>query len=432
MLINFVYQWLFEAKKFMRHQQKNSNLFFLFFLSVVEMFALSVIFSTFASLFFEQHGLFTVNLTHAERVELLGVAMAMAPLAQFFSSGILGQLSDRFGRKPLLLVTISGTWFGALLLIIAITQHQFYLLLAAQFISGLFSGNLAIAQAAIADMLRNKSKTSGFNYLEIGQGVGMLLGPWIGGWLLTLQHQKFAMVLPYYSSLIMLSLALLGCIFYFRDTLTEDHRLQEKIDWTYHHGIKLLIHACSAKGVRTLLLCWAIFMLGWTFYLKFFSNFLHDVMGLNPTQISQMYAYMGVVYFVWQFGIIWPLVKRITARKWVAPMICCVGIFMLIMGFAQTMLLLCIAMAGYMLCMSLFMPTFHTWLSNRADEHEQGSIFGVSVAIHAFVNMLSGILGGVLVAWWPRSPLIGAGCLILFSFFLLIAIAPAVKTRQNS
>lgn len=405
----------------MRLFQRKVNLILIFLLSIIETFSLGLILSLFAPLFLSDQGIFSATVSHAERLHLLGLAFAITPLAQLFTASFLGQLSDRYGRKVILLISITGSLVSILLLILSIQQHQFFILLISRFMSGIFASNVAVSQAAIADMTEKAkiNKVQRFNYLEIGLGLGMLFGPWLGSQLLVWHENNFA--LPFFYSCILLLIVNLLFACFFKETLLHPDMQQKKYHW--YQGLHFLLKACRTKGIRSLLFCWAVFMLGWSLYLKFFTNFLRDGLHLNQQGIGHTYVYMGLLYLACQLFIVMPLAKKIKARIWLMPSMLGVGIFIFLMGFAPTINFLNLAMIGYMLSMAVFLPTFHTQLSNLAHEYEQGAIFGMSVSIHACMNILSGLLGGFLVAWFSKSPLLSAGALICFSCLILKLLA---------
>src|SRR6476646_11143822 len=112
---------------------------------------------------------------------MFGVLVAVYPIMQFFATPILGQLSDRFGRKPVLALSLGGTALGYALFATGIVIKNIPLLFAARALDGITGGNLSVAQAAIADVTKPEDRTKNFGLIGAAFGVGFIVGPFLGG-----------------------------------------------------------------------------------------------------------------------------------------------------------------------------------------------------------------------------------------------------------
>jgi len=108
----------------------------------------------------------------------VGLILSIFSLCQFFASPITGKLSDRFGRKPLLLFSQTSTLIGFLLLAVA---GNVWILVAARLVDGLLGSNMTVAQAYISDVTNPKYRTKTFGYSSAVFGAGLIFGPVIGG-----------------------------------------------------------------------------------------------------------------------------------------------------------------------------------------------------------------------------------------------------------
>src|SRR6185295_4045435 len=118
--------------------------------------------------------------TYQQGLILLGWLFAIFPLMQFLATPILGQLSDRFGRKKVLAFSIFGTAVGYVLFAIAILERNLPLLFFARALDGITGGNLSVAQAVIADVTPPKDRAKRFALIGAAFGAGFVLGPYIG------------------------------------------------------------------------------------------------------------------------------------------------------------------------------------------------------------------------------------------------------------
>ena len=128
------------------------------------------------------HGMLTPEASDWSRKVWLGVIMGLYPLFQLVGSPWLGRLSDRYGRKPLLLLSLAGVLAGYALMALGIAWRSLPLLLLSRIVEGLCNGNIAIVQAMAADLAGKEHKSRSFAWINIGMNLGWVVGPMIGGY----------------------------------------------------------------------------------------------------------------------------------------------------------------------------------------------------------------------------------------------------------
>ncbi|MGL4776734.1 MAG: MFS transporter, partial [Aeromonas veronii] len=128
------------------------------------------------------HGMLTPEASDWSRKVWLGVIMGLYPLFQLVGSPWLGRLSDRYGRKPLLLLSLAGVLAGYALMALGIAWRSLPLLLLSRVVEGLCNGNIAIVQAMAADLAGKEHKARSFAWINIGMNLGWVVGPMIGGY----------------------------------------------------------------------------------------------------------------------------------------------------------------------------------------------------------------------------------------------------------
>src|ERR1700704_470980 len=112
---------------------------------------------------------------------MFGFLVAVFPVMQFFATPILGQLSDRYGRKPVLALSLAGTSLGYLLFATGIVFKNIPLLFLARALDGITGGNLSVAQASIADVTKPEDRTKNFGLIGAALCGGFIVGPFLGG-----------------------------------------------------------------------------------------------------------------------------------------------------------------------------------------------------------------------------------------------------------
>ncbi len=398
-----------------------ANISLIFCIAVVDFFALGVVLTLFARLFLVSPAFFSAAIGHTQRLHYLAFALTLAPVGQLISNPIWGDLSDRYGRKNLLLITVGGTVISLLFSAVAIQIHSYGLLLTAQLLTGIFSGNITVAQASLADITpQSKQKPGRFNLIQVGIGCGMVLGPLIAAWLLS---RSYSFAMPFYIVTLLCALLWLGLLAIYRETCQSvvAPAQAKTIDWLV--GIKQLGRVFKAKGLRVLLLAWFVFMLGWDFYMRYFTNFLQDSsLNFTEQQVGHVYSYLGLVYLLCQVMIIQPSTRFFVARKVLVPAGVAVAVFIFLMGLSKQATFLYVMITCYIVNMALFIPNFNAVLSNQASAQHQGSVFGMAISLHALSTIIMSFVGGYLIVYSARLPLLCGGVIILLgsSIFLFI------------
>ena len=147
-------------------------------------------------------------------IGLLGTANA---LGQLVAAPIIGRLSDRYGRRPLLIVSISGTVFGFLMLGLA---NSLWMLFLSRILDGFLGGNITLAQAYITDVTDNKERAKGLGLIGAAFGLGFIIGPAMGGTLAG--DGNYALPALIASGLAFLNL--LGVFFWLPESLPPEER----------------------------------------------------------------------------------------------------------------------------------------------------------------------------------------------------------------
>jgi DHA1 family tetracycline resistance protein-like MFS transporter len=151
---------------------------------------------------------------------MFGLLVGCYPLMQFFGAPILGALSDRYGRKPILILSILGVLAGYLLFAWAIIIKSLWLLFFSRLLPGFAGGNVSIAMSAIADVSDEQEKTKNFGLAGMAFGIGFILGPALGGFLGdNTVVSWFSSDTPFWFAAILAFINLLVVRFYFTETL---------------------------------------------------------------------------------------------------------------------------------------------------------------------------------------------------------------------
>ena len=146
----------------------------------------------------------------------IGLLVAAYAAAQLVGAPLLGRLSDRFGRRPVLLISLIGTFIGFLILGFA---SSLWMLFASRLLDGFTGGNISVAQAYITDITDEKDRAKGLGLLGAAFGVGFIIGPAVGGIL-----SVYGFAVPAFVAAGLSLISILGVIFFLPESLTAEAR----------------------------------------------------------------------------------------------------------------------------------------------------------------------------------------------------------------
>ncbi|MGZ4048911.1 MAG: MFS transporter, partial [Bacteroidia bacterium] len=150
-----------------------SPLFTIFLTVFIDMLGVGIVIPVIAALLMDPgYSMLPAATSISTRTILLGFLIAAYPLAQFFGAPMLGALSDRYGRRKLLGLSLFGTLIGYLLFATAILEHNIFMLFASRILDGFTGGNISVALSAISDFSDEKSKSKNFGMVGAAFGLG--------------------------------------------------------------------------------------------------------------------------------------------------------------------------------------------------------------------------------------------------------------------
>ena len=227
----------------------------------------------------------------------IGILQATYPLMQFVGAPILGRLSDRFGRKPVLIVSQIGTLAGFILLGFA---NTLWLLFLSRIIDGLSGANMSTAQAAIADSTTEKNRTQGLGLIGAAFGVGFVLGPMIAYLVLALSHGNYQAVAL--TAAVFSLMSILLTTFWFHETHQNDSPSITSLKSPF--TFKTMLDALQRPTVGFLLLIMFFYQLAFGGYEQLFSLFTLARLGMSATDTAGLFALAGVFIIIVQGGLI--------------------------------------------------------------------------------------------------------------------------------
>ncbi|MBX7056437.1 MAG: MFS transporter [Leptospirales bacterium] len=247
-------------------------------------------------------------------IVLLGGALsAVYALFQFLAAPYWGRLSDRIGRRPVLLLTSTGLALSHLAWLLAPNFHWF---IAARLFGGLMAGNMGVASAAMADISAPEQRTRAMGLVGAAFGMGFILGPALGGLSARLDAASMPLVGTHpfvwpaaLALLLSLSSAALNALFF-----VETRAGKSRGHWV-EHPIRALSSRLRRPGLGPILGLNLLFIFAFSAFEFTFTFFFDLAFGLSPFQIGMVFLYIGVVLVLGQGGLVRTLSKRMPALR---------------------------------------------------------------------------------------------------------------------
>jgi DHA1 family tetracycline resistance protein-like MFS transporter len=346
---------------------------------------------------------------------LFGFLIGMFSLGQFFAAPMLGQLSDKYGRKTILAISLIGTCLSYIVFAIGIITKNIPLLFAARFFDGLTGGNVSVAQAAIADITTPEHRARNFGLIGAAFGLGFILGPFIGGRLSDPAIVSwFHAATPFWFAAILTLLNVLSIVLFLPETLPVSMQVK-KIEWA--RSFTNVFHAYSFTDLRVLYFSSFLLQGGFAFFTTFFSVYLITRFDFSQGNIGDMFAYIGICVALTQV-----LVTGRVTRRWREYQILNVTLFGL--GIFMFIYLLPSHWSGLLIVTPLFamfnglsQVSLTGLISRSSGAHVQGEVLGTNTSVIALAQSIPPILSGFIAASLsPSASIVTSGIVILLAW----------------
>lgn len=349
------------------------------------------------------------QITHQQGLLLYGLLTAVYPLMSFLSAPILGQLSDRYGRRKILALCIGGTSIGYVLFALAILTKNLPLLFIARVIPGITGGNISVAQAAVADITKPEDRAKNFGLLGAAFGLGFIMGPLIGGKLADPSVVPwFGAAVPFWFAAILAAVNLASILLFFPETHRTDVAAKA-FRWLKSMGDIAAVFRW--KELRGLFSASFLFYSGFGF-ISFFGVFLTDRFGFDEGATGNYFAYVGICIVLAQ-----ALLVGWAGKRWSDARILRVSMFgtsmalfaYVLVGERWQLYLIPPFMAA---SNALSMANLTSLVSKTAGPERQGEILGLNVSLQSLANVFPPLLAGAIAARFSTETPIAIGAAI--------------------
>lgn len=354
---------------------------------------------------------------------IIGLLVASYAAAQLIGAPILGRLSDRFGRRPVLLLSILGTIIGFVLLGIA---NSLWMLFASRILDGLTGGNISVAQAYITDITDEKNRARGLGLIGAAFGLGFIIGPALGGVFssigatMTAGALNWTFALPAFIAGAVATLNWIAVLIFLPESLTEARRAAIARNPNTAFSLGNLRQAFQRPRVGPLLQTRFFFSLAFAIFQTIFPLYALKRLGLQANQTAYILTYVGILVALVQGVAIGRLSARFQERQLIFFSTALMTLALLAWAFTPSVIVLLIVLIPLAFSGGVLNTVVNSSLTKVVRVEEVGGILGLAAALESATRVISPTLGGILLdylgSWAPG--IMGAFITALLTFYV--------------
>jgi MFS family permease len=360
--------------------------------------------------------LYTYGKTFGLTGTTLGILTASFSIAQFFATPVLGSLSDKWGRKPLLVISLAGTCISFLMFAEA---RSLFILFAARILDGLTGGNVSVAQAMVADTATPQNRAKRFGILGSSFAFGFVIGPVVGGSFTQLSPQA-----PFFFAAGISLIGTLCAAFLLKETNPTNKETRSN-----HNGkfkFITLVTTLKRPTIGTAVFIGFLLTMAQFTMIIGFQTFSVDVLKITPTIIGIFLAGFGICGIIAQLCV--PFFIKVFSSKSVILLVSTILCFaaMLLSGLNSFLIPFAVCLCVYGLFNGLRNPMINAIIADNIDKSEQGKILGINQSYASIGQTLGPITAGFAAVISVHS------IFFLSSFYILVAFLLSFRLKSKA
>ncbi len=335
-----------------------------------------------------------------------GLLFSIYSICQFISTPVIGRASDKYGRRPLLIISVAGTALSFFMM--AFAPSALFLFIA-RALDGITAGNIPVASAVISDSTKPAERAKGFGIISGAFNFGFIFGP-----LISAVTVGYAMELPFIIAGVITTIAVLLTY----TLLPETNKLLGQVKKEKLFDFPKLARELFSEKIGSILLITLIYSTAFGMFIYAFQPFSIEVLKLSTTEISAIFVVFGIIGLIMQFFGISFVTKKFGERKVYMYSFLFVSIsFALIFGVTTIIPFILVSALLSMANAAIF-PLSQTILSKSADETEQGSVQGINASYMSIGQILGPLLAGAVATISISYPFLAGALLVFISYVI--------------
>ena len=341
----------------------------------------------------------------------IGLIASVFSFCQLFASPITGKLSDRFGRKPLFILSQLSTLAGFLLLGFATTA---ILLIASRLIDGLLGSNMTVSQAYISDVTEPKHRTRVYGYSSGVFGAGLIFGPFIGG---VLSRIDYSFPMFFAAAVTLVSIVLV--VLFLPESITKK---PDKLSLGFNDVIPVndAKRFLKTPHIRNNILMFFIYNAGIHLFISNFSLLAETQLHVGADQVGFYMAWIGILRVVIQTFLIARILRALSEGSMLRTGIVAMAVSMAILAFSADYLFVFFPLIFLAYGTGVSRPILTSKLTNSVTQKETATILGVNNSLTSIAQIVTPIAGGFIIQYLPSQTLPILSALLFSSLFLFL------------
>ena len=320
----------------------------------------------------------------------VGLLLSVFALCQLLAGPPLGQLSDRIGRKPLLVISQIGTLAGYILLALS---NTLWLIFAARILDGLTAGNISVAHAYVSDNTQPQQRTKAFGIVGAAFGLGMFVGPSLGGLL-----ARHSLTTPIWAACVLSALSIVATAVLLPKGIKAEHKGPSETLLP----VKPILDCFRDPATGDIFFLLSLFYFVFNTFISGFALFLAGRISwqgapMGPQTAGFMFAYAGFLNFFFQAIALGHLLRWFSERTLIFA-----GFLLMVIGFGALSLCHTVPVTLVFLTLShsgaaVLRPTITSRLSKRVSPQRQGLVMGVNQSVMSIASVIAPLVVGLLI-----------------------------------
>jgi multidrug resistance protein len=337
---------------------------------------------------------------------MVGVVIAIFSLFQFIFSPILGRLSDKYGRRPVLILS---SFINAISYFLIFLSQSLPLIILARIVAGVGSANISVAQAYIADVSSSHERTKKMALIGAAFGLGFIVGPLLGGVVSDTFGVSAAFIIP-----AVLSAANTVLIFFFLPESNKSLQKHIKIEFI---NMRVTREVMRPKNMSFLLILFFLVNVSLSLIIGVFPLYSKANFGWNEAQNGYYFGLIGIGSFFTQAFLINLLLRKFDETQMVRLGILVFGITIAAIGLSPIGWITLVLGPLTSFSFSLINVNVQSLISLESDESEQGIVMGVAQSFGAIARVFGPLAGGIIATFNLSMPYVVSGLLMILILF---------------
>jgi MFS transporter, DHA1 family, tetracycline resistance protein len=341
----------------------------------------------------------------------IGLLFAVFSLCQLVAAPVLGDLSDRYGRRPILIFSLLGTVVSFVMLALA---HTVALLFAARIVDGLSGGNISTARAYVADVTEPKDRARAYGLIGAAFGLGFILGPALSAVL-----SRISYTAPIWAAAAVTLVATLMAWLWLPETVRRTHA-------SAGNPLQYLPELLQRPLVRRVLVIDFVYWCAFAVFQTTFALFAARRFSFDVARTGYFFAGFGILGAIIQGGMIRSVVRRFGDKRTFMLGLVCGAVGLIGASVAHTVTLFTLALVPLALGIGFGHPTISSLVSKVGKHDEQGRVQGAASAVESLGRTVGPVWGNsALQHFGDSTPYISAGALLLLTLLLSVGFEVA-------